>query len=362
MKNKSLIIPVVLLGLITVLTMTPALTAQEGQQAAQKAQVSIPPQVKSILTEGAETRQARLDIPFSFVDKEIFLPAQMNLHRIFFFKVKNADLGFVEPAAAGEKAKEKKEGQEEISAFEATPAMLQSRTHVFLDYKQLDGSFSKEVYIPLFLQVDGGSYEAEKEEIFTTGYPLPPGKYLLSMAIASQDLQKIGTQYLEFTLPDPTGFAEELGVTPVFCVNKMDRMSAAETSTEIHKDFFTYSVLQVEANMNDEFAANENLDIFFFIFGAQTNAEGRSDIVINYEVLKGEEVVIRYAETKYDMPLVSQPLPLKRTVLVKTTTDGTTTEKQEQRDIDPGEYALSIKIKDINSGKTLDKVLNFTVK
>ncbi len=362
MKNKSLIFPVLLLGLVTILAMTPVLTAQEAQSAAQKTQISIPPQVKSILTAGAETRQPRLDIPFTFIEKEIYLPAQMNLHRIFFFKVKNADLGFVEPAAAGEKAKEKKEGQEEVSAFEATPVMLQSRTHVFMDYQQLDGNFSKEVYIPMSLQVDGGSYEAEKEELFSTGYPLPPGRYLLSMAIASQDLQKIGTQYLEFSLPDPTGFTEELGITPIFCVNKMDRMSAPETSTEIHKDFFTYSVLQVEANMQDEFAANENLDIFFFIFGAQANAEGRNDINVTYEVFKGEEILIRYAETKYDMPLVSQPLPLKRTVLIKTTKDGTTTERQEKRDLEPGEYTLNMKIMDNISGKTLDKVLNFTVK
>ena len=92
MKNKTHVIPVLLLGLIAVLATVPALTAQEEQQAQQEQQVVIPEQVKTVLQQGAQTRQPRLDIPFTFLDKDLYLPAQMNLHRVIFFKVKNVQL------------------------------------------------------------------------------------------------------------------------------------------------------------------------------------------------------------------------------------------------------------------------------
>jgi hypothetical protein len=357
MKIKSPITPVLLLGLFAafILTVATPLAAQEPEP--QEARVVIPDQVRAALQQGMEARQPRLDIPFTFIEKDIYLPAQMNLHRIFFFKVKNADLGFVAPAQPAAKKEE-----QEVTSFESSPAVLQARNHVFFHYKQLDGTFEKEVYIPLLLQADGSNYDPEKEEIYTTGYPLPPGTYLLSMAITSPDLEKIGTQYLEFSLPDPTAYTEELGATPVFFVNKMDRMSAPEMQSEIHKDFFTYSVLQVETNLSNELAADANLDVFFYIFGAQPNEQGRNDIEVSYEVLQGEEAVIRYSQTKYDLALVSQPLPLKKTVLIKTTKEGKTTERQEQRNLDPGTYTLSINIKDNLSGKSLNKQVEFRVK
>jgi hypothetical protein len=361
MKNKTHVIPVLLLGLMAVLATVPALTAQEEQQAQQEKQVVIPEQVKTVLQQGAQARQPRLDIPFTFLDKDLYLPAQMNLHRVFFFKVKNADLGFAAPAQPAAK-KEGAEEEQEVTSFDSQPALLQARNHVFLHYQQLDGNFSKEVYIPLNIQVDGGSYDAEKEEVYTTGYPLAPGRYLLSMAITSPDLQRIGTQYYEFSLPNPMGYTEELGTTPVFFVKNLDRMSAPETRSEIHRGIFTYSVLQVETNLDNVFAATDNLDVFFFIFGAQPNEQGRNDIEVTYEVLQNDEAVIRYALTNYDMALVSQPLPLKRTVLVKTTKDGKTTERQEQKDLEPGAYALSIVVNDKLSGKTLTQLINFEVK
>ncbi len=359
MKNKSLIIPVIALGLIAVLA--PQLSAQEQKQQPQQQRIIIPPEVKTVMQAGMQSREPRLDIPFTFLDKEVYLPAQMNLHRVFFLKVKNADLEFRAPAQPGDKPPEKKEEQE-VSSFESQPAMLSARNHLFMHFRQLDGTFNQEVYIPMNLQVDGAGYDPEKEEIYTVGYPMPAGKYVLAAAICSQKLEKIGTQYQEFELPNPTSYTDTLGVTPVFFVTKMNQMSAPETRTEIHKDFFTYSVLQVEANLDHVFSAGDNLDVFFFIFGAQPNEQGRNDIEVTYEVAQNEEAIIRYAQTAYEMALVSQPLPLKRTVLIKTTKEGETTERQEQRDLEPGAYTLSIDITDKLSGKTYKEVVPFEIK
>ncbi len=218
--------------------------------------------------------------------------------------------------------------------------------------------------MPFGLEVDSDSYEPEKEEIYSTGYPLPPGNYLLSMAIASQNLEKIGTQYFEFTLPSAASFTEGLETTPIFFNKKINQMSAPESTTNIHKGFFTYSILQIEPNLDRVFSKGDNLDIFFFIYGTQPNPDDpqKVSIEITYSVLKGEEAVIRYAPQKYDALLVSQPLPLKRTVIIKTTKEGKTEERKETKDLEPGTYILNIDIKDTISGKTLKKTVDFECK
>ena len=136
-------------------------------------------------------------------------------------------------------------------------------------------------------------------------------------------------------------------------------MEIAETRAEIHQNFFTYSVLQITPHLENVFSVGENLDIFFFVFGAQPNEQGKFGIEISYEVSKGEERIIRYAQAQYENPLISQPLPLKQTVVIKTEKEG---EKKEQRDIEPGQYTLNIEVKDNVTGKSVVKSFDFEVK
>jgi len=358
MKIKLLVSTFLVFGFTLSLASLPGLAAQK-KNAAQR--VIIPDKVKAVLQEGMQTREARLDIPFA-ITKHLYLPARENIHSIFIFKVKNADLGF-SSAAAAEEPKEKKEKIFE-SSLELTPPKFQSKNHVFLQFNQLDGDFTNEVYIPFGLEEDSDSYEPEKEEIYSTGYPLPPGNYLLSMAIASQNLEKIGTQYFEFTLPNAASITEGLETTPIFFSKKINQMSEPESRTNIHKGFLTYSILQIEPNIDCIFSSGENLDVFFFIYGAQPNPDDpqKVSIEINYSVLKGEEAFIRYVPQQYDSPLISQPLPLERTVIIKTTKEGKTEERKEKKDLEPGTYTLSIDIKDAVSGKTVKKTIDFEFK
>lgn len=362
MRAKNFIIPVILAGFIlsTISMHASALPINKQEKKGQESEiVIIPDKVKAIFKEGVSTRQARLDIPFSII-WNIFLPARQNMHSVFYFKVKNADLGFIPVPQAQEAVETKKEEKAK------TPALYQTSGHVFLQFNRLENNtvqeVAREVYIPLNLQAEGKSYDPEKEEFYSTGYPLPPGDYLLAMAIASLDLEKIGTQYYEFSLPSALSFTEELGTTPVFFIKDIKRMQAAETRAEVHKEFFTYSVLQITPNIGNIFSVGENLDIFFFIFGTAPNEEGKHDIEINYEVLKGEETAIRYAKAHYENPLVSQPLPMKKTVIVKTEKEGEKVEKKEQRDLEPGQYTLQINIKDNVTGKSAKKSVAFEVK
>ena len=352
MKLKAFFTTVLISGIILcAFSAPPAFSLQE-----QTASVIIPPQVKTVFEEGMQSREARADIPFR-ITNTLYLPAAHNLHAVIVFKIKNADLGFAPPAVVPEV-----ETQEEQPA----PVNLIAQNYVFLQFNKYEnemvGELAKEVYIPMSTEEESASYDAEQEGTYTTGYPLPPGNYLLSMAITSQDFQKIGTQYIEINLPDPLSYTDTIDTTPVICAKDIKQVATPETTAEIHEDFFAYSILHIEPNLEMIFAPQDNLDVFFFIFGTQADPQGQSDIDVHFEVYQGEELVINFANQKYTNPLVSQPLPMKKTVLVRTTKGTETSETREQRNLDAGNYTLSITIKDNISTKTVKKTLNFEVR
>ncbi len=351
MKIKTFLISALISGILLFAFSAPFSYSQEEQTTA----VIIPPQVKAVFQEGMQSREARLDIPFE-ITGNLYLPAQQNLHAVVFFKVKNVDLGFAPPAVVPQP-----ETQEETAA----PTTLIAQNYAFLQFNKLDndmpGELVKEVYIPMRVERESASYDPELEGTYTTGYPLPPGNYLLSMALTSQDFQKIGTQYVEVNLPDPLSYTDTIETTPIIFAKNIRQVATPETQAEIHEDFFTYSILQIEPNNDRVFSPKDNLDIFFFIFGAQANAQGQSDIEIHFEVYQGEELMINFAPSTYTAPLISQELPMKKTVLVRTTKGTETSEAREQRDLEPGSYTLSVTIKDNISTKTVKKTVDIEV-
>jgi len=365
MKFKKVIIPLFLFGFILSLVFAPAAIAKKDKKDQEQKVIIIPKEVKDVFQEGLSTKEARLDIPFT-IKKHLYLPARENLHSIFLFTLKNEDLGFAPLEVPSEPQAQEKKEEEAQSVFEETPAKLRANAHVFLQFNKLEGDtpgeLIKEVYIPVNMEIDEATYIPDEEGLYSTAYPLPPGDYILSMGITSRNLDKIGAQYFSFTLPAAASFVEELETTPIFFCKNIERISAPETKVEIHKGFFTYSVLKIEPNMDNTFSPGDTLDILFFIFGTQPDDAGKFSIEINYEVLKGEEKVIRYAPQGYESPIVSQPLPMKKTVIIKTTKGEETTERKEQRDLEPGSYTLSLNIKDNISGKSLEKLIDFEVK
>lgn len=364
MSAKKLAV-LVLLGFALSLTVMPGSASQKDKKKEEKGEqkIYIPNEVKPVLQQGLQTRQGRQDIPFE-IFKHIFLPAAGNsFHNIFLFKIKNADLDYAPVLLAPQKQEEKKEKVEETQAAQQAPTKLQTRFNIFIQFHHLENNqpvqVFKEIYIPAFFEVDSASYDPEKVEIYSTGYPINlPGDYLLAMAITSLDLKKIGTYYYEFSLPDPKNFSKGLETTPIFFVKELKEIPAAETRAEVHKDYFTYSILQIKPSYDNVFAVGENLDIFFFIYGAVPDEQQKFQIEINYEVSKDDQVAIRYEGAAYESPLISQPLPLKQTVLIKSGEE----EKKESRDLTAGQYTLTIKVTDKISSLSTTKKVDFEVK
>lgn len=365
MKAKGIIVPVLLVAVVlSTMTGLTAATQQKDkdkkEQAKQQEKVFIPKEVKTLIQEGLAARQGRQDIPVNLF-QSLYLPARENFQVVFFLNIKNSALGFAPASAAPAEPKAEKKGPQETAAQPAQEN-LQASFNVFLQFNRLNesGELSvfKEVYVPASIQVPAAGFDPEKEDLYSVGYPLPFGHYLLALAATSLDLQKVGIAYHEFTIPDPASFTKALDTTPVFFVKQMEQMESVEQRTVFHRGLFTYSVLKVVPNLEKVFHAGDNLDIFFFIFGAQPNASQQYEIEIDFEVKKGEESALKWAAQVYNSPLISQPLPMKQTVKIK---KGDEPERTEQRDLPAGSYTLVINMIDKVSQRTGVRTVDFTV-
>jgi len=363
MRVKSIIVSVLVAAIGCSLVM--GLSAgqkdkpKEKAQVQEKAQVFIPPQVKTIIQEGLAAKQGRQDIPVS-VFYSLYLPTRDagNFHNVFFMKIKNSGLGFAPPTPTPPPAPKK--GPQEAVPQEA--AELVANFNVFLQFDKIEEGaepkIAREVYVPATIQAPATGFDPEKEDIYSLGYPMPFGRYLVAIAITSLDLQKVGVAYTEIDLPDPAKFTKELDTTTVFFIKQMDQMEGVEQRTFLHKDFFTYANFKVVPNAEKVFNPGENLDIFFYVFGAQPNEQQQYQVEVNFEVKKGEEFAIRWSTQSYPNPLISQPLPLKQTVKIKDEKG----ERTEQRDLPAGKYTLAITITDKVSGNKGVKTVDFEMK
>ncbi len=334
---------------------------QDKKEQKQPEKMFIPPQVKAVMQEGLATRQGRQDIPFTIIQNYIF-PAAGNLHSVVLFKVKNSDLGYAFQPAAPQPAAAQPAVADPAAAQTAPAPPLQARINIFMQFYQVENGaptkLFREVYVPGTFREESAAYEPDKVEWYSTGYPLPAGNYLLAMAITSPDLAKVGVVYYDMVLPDSASFKDAMETTPVIFVKKMEQMQAVETRTEIHKGLFTYSVLQIVPNVDYIVAPGENIELLFYIFGVKPTMDQKSSIEIAYEVKQGDKSVIRWANQNYEFAMISQPLPLKQTVIIKNDQG----EKKETRDLAAGKYALIISITD-KMGKTkLQKTVDFEVK
>lgn len=346
---------------------------------AQEEKIIIPEEVKSILEEGLDARKGRQDIPVH-ISHHLYFPAQQNIHAVFFLKMKNSDLGY---SPIGSPPATKKATEKHSSTQQSTEAQqetqLQANFNIFSKIYQVKrrGKLRAlgEIYVPASIQAESSSYDPEKEEIYSLGFPLPPGKYLLALAVTSHDLQKIGTTYFEFSLflaPEtmrvPTGYQtysgsqtiKGIGITPILFVKKLERMEAPEKTITVHKGYFNYSILKIFPNLDYVIKEGDDLDVFFYVIGAKPNKEGKLEIEVRYKVYTKEErgLVIRWSPQIYDYPLVSQVLPLKKTEIVKTDVG----ETKKVTDLPAGNYILDFMIKDKVLGFMIHKWVDFEIK
>jgi preprotein translocase subunit YajC len=326
---------------------------KKDQKKEEKTPIYIPPEVKVLIQQGINGRIARVDVPFTIIPN-LFLPAKTNIYVIFYFRAKNTGLLFT--PSAPQQANQSENAQ--------TTSEIKTKFHVFAQFNKIENnktSVFKETYIPVELKWDAASFDPEAESLFSFSYPLPPGKYLLALAVASPDLKKVGINYHEFALPDADVLYKEkrLETTPLFLVKKIEEMQAVENVVQLHQDFFTWSILKIYPDFVAKLKPGDTADILFFIYGARPDEQQKFSVEVNYEVTKGEEPnpVLRWASRTYETPFIEQPLPLVKTLLIKDEKG----ERQEQKPLEPGSYNLVIKITDKITGLHTEQKLPFEI-
>jgi len=325
-----------------------------GQKAEKEEQVKIPGEVAKIIESNLIARQARLDIPLSYVHT-LYFPYQADYFTCFFLKIKNKALGYMAPLREEKKEKaEEKEKKKTEKGVEEEEKILSCNVDFFFRIYSLGkngkvNGILKEIYLPYGEQFDSKDYNPEEENIYSFGTIFPPGHYLLSVAAVSLDLTKIGLIFHEFYLPPASDFDKNLELTPLFFVKSIKRMPSPDSVIKIYKNLFHYAFLEIEPFFDHEFNLTEKLDVFYFILGGVPAEDGKFNFEVNYVYRKGEEEIVRFEPHLLEnipAPIVSVPLPL---LFI-------------DKRLEPGEYVLEITVMDKIGKKEGMGKINFTTK
>jgi len=317
-----------------------------AQQKQEEQHAKIPKVVANLMEGNLPTRNAKLDIPLSYV-QTLYFPYQNDYFSIFIFKIKNQDLNYASPLQTVEQKQETEQNvsQEEQSLTCAADFFF--RFYSVGDNGQVK-SIHKEIYLPYSDQVDPKEYNPEEENIYAFGTIFPPGRYLLSAAAVSLNSAKIGLIFQDIYLPSSLEFKKSLGLTPLFFVKNMKRIPAPDSSIILYKNRFHYATLEIEPYFEHEFSQNEKLDIFYFILGLAPTEEGTFKFEVSYTYKKDNEDILKFEPRMETIPapIVSVPLDLSF----------------QDKKIDPGVYILEISIKDQTSKREGIKNIDFIVK
>jgi hypothetical protein len=328
MKARTFIV----LALIVLLAFTLQLPAEKSKPAPQKngQALKIAPQVAAVIDADVGLRKNRSDIPLTYL-QTIYLPAQQNqAYPVFLFQMKNFDLNF---AAAAE-----------------TPDMLKANFFAFVRVYRLEngvaGEVVKEHFIRFDLEEKHQGFLPEALNYYSiAGDIFPAGTYLLALALSTPDFARISTSYIEFSLPDFSLLKEQLVTTPVFSVRSLQMMQAAETKLAIHKNSFVYNTLVLAPVMNNEFKANENLDLFYFIIGGKPDgATNALDLQITYKFKKDGKEINKLTPQTVNSPIISQPIAF--TFIEVTKDDKGKETNRLEKVLEPGDYVLEIEMLD----------------
>jgi len=338
----------VILGVLAGSVQAAPAVQNKKQEPKPAAKASMPKEIEAVIQEGLAARQGRQDMPFSFL-KPLVLPAQANnLYPIFYFKAKNSDLGYA-PSLSGSGA-------------------METTLNAFFEFFQPDATGALKSRFggktQAVLTTDGTGYAPEKEDWYSFGMTLPPGKYTMALVLGTPDMKKLSVAYTDITLPGPDAYETTLWPTDPIIIMTMDQVDQDQRPT-VHRGYFTWGAAKVVNNIACEIAAGENLEILFFVLGAAAKdpaaLQPALDLEVNYEVQTPDgKPVIKWTPQSYELYLVNQPLPLFQTIQ-KLDEKGTVL-SEEKKPLGAGSYSLAITVTDKVSGKKADTKMAFSVK
>ena len=333
MKIHRVIAPLILAGFVLGLVAVPGIAQQAKPEAKQTpSKTYIPKEIKDILAQNLATRQTRQDIPFT-IFKQLYLPARDASYIYFFYKIKNSDLGFV-PAPA------------QPGAAADAPVKLKAVFDVFLQFHQMEEGKAGQGHQGSLCP---GHARKGRRRLRPQRRGVVHGRLSADAGILSpgherhharsqedrhglQRLRPAGLQVVrQRARHDPDHLPERIQGAP-------DRRDDRRVPSRLPP--LRHSPDLAEHRQHDQRWAIRSTT-FFYIYGAKPDASGAFNIECQFEVKKGEEPMIKFAPQSYPNPFVSQPLPMKQTLVTKTTDEkGVVKESQKVQDLGVGELHL----------------------
>ncbi len=208
---------------------------------------------------------------------------------------------------------------------------------------------------------------------FSRPFSVPAGTYDAYVAVLARDAaataapaagaaaaapMKIAVHKTELTVPDYWG--PEFQLSSVFVANKIGEITNPPTGEEQKQKPYVIGQFEIVPAPENRIAANEELFVLFFIYGAQLGEDKKPDITIEWQPYKKGPL----GESKYKSIAPQQ-------LNAETLPPGFDPSQGHQlvgsingipaSALDPGDYRLAIKVTDNKSGKSLTHDVAFTV-
>ena len=170
-------------------------------------------------------------------------------------------------------------------------------------------------------------------------------------------LPKIGVLKTQVVVPD--FYNGELATSTILVADKVNMLTAAPSPDEARERPFVFGMQELLPAPDMEFKKSEELSIFFQVYNAGLDANGKPDLTLEYEFHKAEGTgekffnkttpqVVNAASLPPQFDPAKFPVPGGITVPLGSFTEGS--------------YRLAVKITDKASGKSKNQDIKFTVK
>ena len=189
--------------------------------------------------------------------------------------------------------------------------------------------------------------ELDRVAIYQKGVPLAPGSYRLELVVKDIVGETMGTHRLALRVPQ---FEEEkLAMSSLILADRIERVPTRSLGT----GQFVIGSSKVRPRIGEEFKRNEKMGIYVQVYNLGENENtSRPEGSVSYQIARldsPEDLLLDFTEGFEDMRGIST----RHTVIEKLL---------PLRNLEPGEYRLSLKVTDEVKNETLAPTATFRVK
>ncbi|MGQ0733553.1 MAG: hypothetical protein ACT4QD_07865 [Acidobacteriota bacterium] len=192
-----------------------------------------------------------------------------------------------------------------------------------------------------------------------------PGKYDVYIALKERlpekaprgAVAKAGLLKAQVVVPD--FWNGEMSTSSVIVTSKVNMLTAAPSPEEMRERPFIFGAQELIPALDPVFAKSEQLATFFQVYNATLDAAGKPNLVMEYNFHRKEAGAEKFFNKTNPQMIDATSLPPTFDPAKFPVPGGI---EVPLTSFPEGDYRLEIKVTDKNSGKTLTRDVNFTVK